>query len=108
LLYNRYLKSYKKEFKEYLKEIGYEYIDTWDPAEDDWNHSPFVKPPVFSISLVVTTPIQWTKVKYYIVIGKKSDYYKEFWVEITTSYYKNTNLKFISGNNIKYNTDVVN
>ena len=108
LLYDRYLKSYKNEFNEYLRATGYEYIDTWDPAEYDWNHSPFIKPPVFSVSLIVTTPLQWTKVEYYIVIGKKSDKYKEFWVEITTSYLKKTKLIFKSGNNIIYNPDVVN
>jgi hypothetical protein len=108
LFYDRYLKSYKKDFKEYLRERGYEYIDKWDPAKDDWNHSPFVKPPVFSISLVITEPIQWTKIEYYILIAKKSDKYKEFWVEITTSYFRKTKLIFKAGNNIKYNADVIN
>ena len=107
LLIDRYLKSYRREFKEYLRQSGYEYVDTWDPGKDDWNHSPFVKPPVFTISLVVTTPVQWTKVEYYIIIAKKSDKYKEFWVEITTSYFRKTKLIFKAGKSIKYNTDVI-
>lgn len=107
LLYDRYLKSYKREFKEYLRQSGYEYVDTWDPGKDDWNHSPFVKPPIFSISLVVTTPVQWTKVEYYIIIAKKSDKYKGFWVEITTSYFRKTKLIFKAGKSIKYNTEAI-
>lgn len=108
LVFDRYLRTYKKDYKEYLKSLGYKYIDTWSPLKDDWSHSPFPKPPSFKITFFVTTPLEWTKTEYYIIIAKKSDKFKQFWVEITTSYFCKTKLIFKSGKNIKYNEEIDN
>ncbi len=104
LLYRRYLKSYKLEIETYLKSHGFTFEDAHSPDKNDWNNSPFVKPPFFRLSLFVVTingtPVTWTDKKYKIIETYEG---KRIWLEIETTYFRKPVLAFQFGKKGKAN-----
>lgn len=98
LLYRRHLKSYRMEIETYLKSHGFTLEDSHSPNKNDWNNSPFVKPPVFRLSLVVISingsPVTWTDKKYKIIETLEG---KRLWLEIETTYFRKPILTFKFG-----------
>ena len=101
LFYNRYLRTYKPEIREYLKLKGFEYVETIDPQKEDWAGSPFDKPASFAIGFY-TRGVTWTKYEYLIAIGVKHQKYQQFWIELKTSYFQKPKLVFRDGKRINY------
>ena len=106
LIYNRYLRTYKKEIIGYLEKRNYTLVDTISPKKNDWQRSPFKKPTNFQFSFFYTTPLIWSKTEYLKIIGCKGEKNQEFWLEIYTSYFHKPVLIFKDGhkiNNIEKN-----
>ncbi|VBB47266.1 hypothetical protein TRIP_D420129 [uncultured Paludibacter sp.] len=102
LIYYRHLYTYKKEIRQYLNSKGFKYVNTFYPRNEDWQKSPFNKPPIISVSFIVITPRNFTKTEYLIIIGKTiNEKYREFWLEITTTYFSKPILVFRQGQKIK-------
>jgi hypothetical protein len=73
LIYNRCIRTYKKEIKEYLNNKKYEYIETQYPNEKDWSKGPFAKPSKSKLSFVLIHIngifISWSNKDYLIIVG---------------------------------------
>lgn len=101
LIYFRYICSYKDEIQKYLNPKGFKLVDTFYPRREDWEHSPYKKPPIFTITLGCL-PHGFTKTEYLVIIAKTtSEKYREFWLEITTTQFCKPVLNFRQGNNTK-------
>jgi hypothetical protein len=105
LIYNRYLRNYKKEIETFLNSDKYELVDTRNPNDKDWIKSPFQKPPKFGFSLLIVTMngsiVTWTKTDYLVIIAQRDNKLREFWIQIKTSYFRKPNLVFKIGQTIK-------
>ena len=105
LIYNRYLRAYKIEIKSYLDNKGFEYKETLYPNEKEWSKAPFSKPPRFKVGFVLIkingTFVTWTSKDYLIVQGQKKDKIQEFWLEISTTYFRRPTLTFREGRSIR-------
>ncbi len=99
VIYYRNFKSFDKEIEEFLKINNYEFIEKRKPNEEDWKKSPFKKPPNLEVSLSLIKingiPVNWTDLKYKVIIGKKNENKtKKIWLEIKTTYFQKPKLKF--------------
>ena len=104
LFYNRYLRTYRIEIKNFLSSKGFELIDTRYPNDADWSRSPFSKPPQIGLLLAFVTIngriVSWTNLEYLIVEGEKQQNQREFWIEIKTTYFQKPILAFRDGRTI--------
>lgn len=100
IIYNRYLRSYKKEIREYLYTQNLDFVDSISPSSNDWKKSPFKEPNKIEFRFVYFRGIRWTKTEYLKIIACKNDKFQEFWVEIYTVYFLKPKLLFKEGNRI--------
>lgn len=112
LIYNRYLRTYKNEINKFLDNKGFQYKETEYPKEKDWSKSPFSKPPRLNVGFVLIKIngmfVTWTSKDYLIVHGQKKDKIQEFWLEISTTYFRRPALTFLEGRSIKNNESLTN
>jgi DNA-directed RNA polymerase subunit RPC12/RpoP len=101
LFYNRYLRTYKLEINEYLRQKGYKYVETFSAKKKDWSRSPIKMPSQYELG-PFTRGVQWTKYEYLIIVGERNQKYHEFWLEIKTSYFQKSKLIFSDGQRINY------
>ena len=99
ILYYRHFKSYDKEIVDFLKTHNYEFIEKRKPNNEDWQKSPFKKPPVFEMSFpsirINGLPVTWTGLRYKVITGSKQNKTKRIWLEIKTTYFKKPVLNFL-------------
>ena len=102
LINNRYIRSYKAEIDDYLKDKGLKFLDSSIPTIKDWSKSPFSKPSNFEVKFILLklngTFITWTKKNYLLIKAKKNETVNEFWLEIVTTYFKNSKMTFKAAN----------
>jgi len=112
LIYNRYFRTYTTEITSYLDNNGFEFKDTLYPNEKEWSKAPFSKPPRFKVGFVLIEIngafVTWTSKEYLIVQGKKKDKIQEFWLEISTTYFRRPTLTFRKGRLIRNNESETN
>lgn len=103
VIYNRHFRGYNKEIVDFLQGKSLKLRETYSPTEQDWIRSPFERPKMFEMSLVLLTingiPIQWKHKSYLIVIAEsKKGKHERYWLEINTIYFQKPKLSFRKGN----------
>ena len=82
------------------------------PDNSDWTRSPFSKPPnlvlLFAFITINGRIVRWTNREYLIAEGEKAQNHQEFWIEISTTYFRKPAVAFREGRSIrkKENKDV--
>lgn len=104
LTYNRYIRTYKSEIREYLAAQKINYIETNGLNKLDRKRNPFRNELYIQIGNY-TRGIKWTKYEYLIVIGEKNKTYQEYWLELKTTYFRKPKLVFKAGRIINYEKD---
>tara|TARA_R110002167_G_scaffold91462_11_gene246187 strand:+ start:3174 stop:3503 length:330 start_codon:yes stop_codon:yes gene_type:complete len=98
LYYYRYFKSYNAEIKAFMSSHNYQLIEIRKPNKEDWNTSPFKKPKVFEVSIMVfqinKLPIAWTDLKYKVLTIENNRRKNQIRIEIKTTYFKKPHLNF--------------
>lgn len=102
LVYRRFLKSYKPEIEKYLKEHNLNLGTTYAPDNNDWEASPFKKPPSFSFGFYNIVGLSWNDQKYRIIETNKG---KRIWLEIDTTFFHKPKLTFRFGMKEKLDKD---
>lgn len=102
LLYFRYLKTYKSEMIAFLEKEGLQFVEFYYPKNENWQNCPFLKPKDFEVKVGVfkvnNLPITYTNKEYLILVGYDKFTTKDYWLEITTSYFKKPRLLFKENN----------
>lgn len=105
LIYDRYLRSYDEEVLSYLREKGFEHHTTLSMYSEDWPRSPFKKPPAVQFSWVIIRIngmyVDWTRKDYKRIVGKRGSQFREFWMQVTTTYFERPQIVFHKGRVIR-------
>ncbi len=99
LNYNRNWRSYEKEIRKYLETDKLEYMSHDRPTDEEWQDSPFEKPPRIKFSLVMFqvngVNSSFSHEKYRLIKAKDSKgKLREIWLEIHTAYFFSPQLNF--------------
>jgi hypothetical protein len=105
LFYNRNLRTYKIEIREWLQTQQFELVDTRFPTTKDWINGPFVKPSSVSspIDYIPDSGMKYKDKDYIVIIGKNQKGYREFWLEIESEMGSKPILNFRTGKVIEPN-----
>lgn len=99
LLYNRHLRDFDSRLEEYLRKHGLTLHSTKEPEREDWNTSPFEKPPKVKVSFgsikVLGIPVSPSDTEYKVITAvDASNNELKVWMKVTTTFMARTRVEF--------------